>query len=174
MQKVLRNIWTLVVLVLIRKLSLITLRWVPICQSFSHFSGFLHHCLLVKLATSSIRVKDEQSLMFWNFSYFSWQENHVTQNLPEKERPCTFELVHQRQRRSISVITSPFGREAVRSIVWGNWLGDNESFHPGYFPTVLALHIVVIKFLHLDSPTPTFGANRIINRCALSWNKTIL
>ena len=32
-----------VILVLIRKLSLSTLRWVPICQGFSHFSGFLHH-----------------------------------------------------------------------------------------------------------------------------------
>ena len=27
------------------------------CQGFSHFSGFLHHCVLAKLATSSIKVK---------------------------------------------------------------------------------------------------------------------
>ena len=27
------------------------------CQGFSHFSGFLHHFVLAKLATSSIRVK---------------------------------------------------------------------------------------------------------------------
>ena len=26
------------------------------CQGFSHFSGFLHHFVLAKLATSSIRV----------------------------------------------------------------------------------------------------------------------
>ena len=26
------------------------------CQGFSHFSGFLHHLILAKLATSSIRV----------------------------------------------------------------------------------------------------------------------
>ena len=29
--------------VFIRKLSLSTLRWVPICQGLSHFSGFLHY-----------------------------------------------------------------------------------------------------------------------------------
>ena len=27
------------------------------CQGFNHFSGFLHHFVLAKLATSSIRVK---------------------------------------------------------------------------------------------------------------------
>ena len=27
------------------------------CQGFGHFSGFLHHFVLAKLATSSIRVK---------------------------------------------------------------------------------------------------------------------
>ena len=43
-------------LVFIRKLSLSTLIWVPICQGFSHFSGFLHHFVLAKVATSSIRV----------------------------------------------------------------------------------------------------------------------
>ena len=36
-------------LVLIRKLSLSTLRWVPICQGFSHFSGFLHHLAYTNL-----------------------------------------------------------------------------------------------------------------------------
>ena len=33
------------------------LRWIPMCQSFFHFSGFLHHFVLAKLAISSIRVK---------------------------------------------------------------------------------------------------------------------
>ena len=46
-----------VMLVLIRKPSLSTLGWVPICQGFSHFSAFLYHFVLAKLATSSIRVK---------------------------------------------------------------------------------------------------------------------
>ena len=43
--------------VLIRKLSLSTLRWVPICQGFSDFLRFLHPFVLAKLASSSIRVK---------------------------------------------------------------------------------------------------------------------
>ena len=43
-------------LVFIGKLSWSTLRWVPICQGFSQFSGFLHHFVLAKLATSSTRV----------------------------------------------------------------------------------------------------------------------
>ena len=44
-------------LVFIKKLSLSTLRWVPICQGFSHVSLFLNHFVLAKVATSSIRVK---------------------------------------------------------------------------------------------------------------------
>ena len=43
-------------LVLIGKLSPSILRWVPICQGFGDFSGFLHYFVLAKLATSSIRV----------------------------------------------------------------------------------------------------------------------
>ena len=35
-------------------LSLSTLRWVPMCQAFNHFSGFLQDFVLDKLATSSI------------------------------------------------------------------------------------------------------------------------
>ena len=48
-----------VILVLIGKLSSSTLRWVPICQGSSDFSGFLHYFVLAKLATSIIRVKEE-------------------------------------------------------------------------------------------------------------------
>ena len=44
-------------LVFIGKLSPSTLRWVPMCQGFTHFSGLLHHFILAKLATSSIKVK---------------------------------------------------------------------------------------------------------------------
>ena len=45
-----------VMLVFIGKLSRSTVRWVPICQGFSHISAFCHHFLLIKLATSSERV----------------------------------------------------------------------------------------------------------------------
>ena len=55
-------------LVSIRKLSLSTLRWVPICQSSCHFRSFLHHFVMAKLATSTIRVK--------------------TNPLPTKRTPC--------------------------------------------------------------------------------------
>ena len=40
-------------LVFIKKLSLITLRLVPMCQGFSDFLGFAHHFVLARLATSS-------------------------------------------------------------------------------------------------------------------------
>ena len=33
-----------------------TPRWVPMCQGFNHFSGFLHHFVRAKLANSSITV----------------------------------------------------------------------------------------------------------------------
>ena len=46
-------------LVFIGKLSLSTLRWVPMGQSFTHFSVFLHHIVLVNFFTSSISVKGD-------------------------------------------------------------------------------------------------------------------
>ena len=45
-----------VMLVFIGKLLLSTLRWVPMCHGSDHFSGVLHNFVLVKLATSSIKV----------------------------------------------------------------------------------------------------------------------
>ena len=45
-----------VMLLFIGKLSMSTLRWVPTCQGCSHFKVFLHHFVLVKFCTSSIRV----------------------------------------------------------------------------------------------------------------------
>ena len=56
--KIFENHLNPVVLVFIGKLSLSTLRKVPICQGFSHFSGFLHHFVLAKVTTSSTRVND--------------------------------------------------------------------------------------------------------------------
>ena len=53
------------VLVFILKLSPCTFIWVPICQGFGHFKGFLHHFVLTKLASSSIRVKTD-----WFISQF--------------------------------------------------------------------------------------------------------
>ena len=32
-----------------------------ICQGFNHFAGFLHHFVLAKLATSSIRIKQKEN-----------------------------------------------------------------------------------------------------------------
>ena len=63
MQKVMK-----VKLVFIGKLSLSTHRRVPICQGFSHFSGFLHHLVSAKLATSSIRVNDSNTLVIYIFA----------------------------------------------------------------------------------------------------------
>ena len=39
------------------------------CQGFSHFSGFLHHFVLAKLTTSSIRVKDNQLDVKFNLDH---------------------------------------------------------------------------------------------------------
>ena len=41
------------------------------CQGFSHFTGFLHHFVLAKLAISSIRVKTYLNMkveLDWGFS----------------------------------------------------------------------------------------------------------
>ena len=55
--KLFENHLNLVILVFIGKLSLSTFRWVPICQGFRYFQGFHVILYLVKLCTSSIRVK---------------------------------------------------------------------------------------------------------------------
>ena len=43
--------------IFIGKLALSTIRWVPMCHILRHFSGVLHHFVLAKLATSSVRVR---------------------------------------------------------------------------------------------------------------------
>ena len=48
-----------VMLIFIGKLSLSTLRCVPIYQGFSIFFVFLHHFIQAKLATSNIKVKSK-------------------------------------------------------------------------------------------------------------------
>ena len=53
-------------LVFIRKLSLSSLIWVPICQSFSHFTGFLHYFVFLKLATSFISVNFMLERIYFN------------------------------------------------------------------------------------------------------------
>ena len=60
-----------VMLVFIGKLLLSTLRWVPICHGFGHFSGVLLHFVLAKLATSGIRVKYEREDLCPCFVVFS-------------------------------------------------------------------------------------------------------
>ena len=60
-------------LVFIGKLSLSTLRRIPICQGFSHFSVFLLHFVLAKLATSSIRVKCLPTAPHWVSGIYHWQ-----------------------------------------------------------------------------------------------------
>ena len=47
----------LTMLVFIGKLLLSSIRSVPICHGFGHFSAFCHHFVLTKLATSSERAK---------------------------------------------------------------------------------------------------------------------
>ena len=66
-----------VMLVFIGKLSLSTIRWVPMCQGISHFSGFLHNFVMAKLATSSLRVK----FMFLKIL-------HYCQDISIYVRPC--------------------------------------------------------------------------------------
>ena len=58
-------------LVFIGKLSLSTLRWIPICQGFGHFLGLLHHFVLTKFATRSIMVN---GMPTWCacFAYVMW------------------------------------------------------------------------------------------------------
>ena len=50
-------------------LSLSILKWVPMCQGFNNFSGFLHNFLLAKLANISVRVK-----LIWTDSFVKWSD----------------------------------------------------------------------------------------------------
>ena len=68
--KILENNLNHVMLVFIRYFSLSTLRWVPMFHVFSHFLKlFLHHFVLAKLTTSSIRVESSvNGLTAWLIS----------------------------------------------------------------------------------------------------------
>ena len=54
--KIFENHVNPVIFVLIEKLSLSPVRWVPNCPGFNNFSGYLYQFVLAKVATSSIRV----------------------------------------------------------------------------------------------------------------------
>ena len=61
--KILENRLNPVMLVFMGKLLLNTVRGVPVCQSFSHFSVFfLHYFVLAKIATCSIRVNGHNAI----------------------------------------------------------------------------------------------------------------
>ena len=58
-----------------------TLRWVPICQGFSHLSAFLYYIELGKLVTSSIKVKIITifiGLLYFNCSLLKFDLIHKT------------------------------------------------------------------------------------------------
>ena len=57
------------------QLSLSTLRWVPKCQTFNHFSVLLHLFVLVKLETTGIVVKEGKNC------FMSYWDKVETQNL---------------------------------------------------------------------------------------------
>ena len=63
--KIFENHLYTVLLVFIGKLSRSNLRWIPICQGFSDFSGLLHHFVIGNLATRSIRVKAGWAFSPW-------------------------------------------------------------------------------------------------------------
>ena len=58
-------------LVFIRQLSLSTLRWVPMCQGFNNFSGFLHHFVFAKLANSRVYLHLHY-LHLWPHIWLCW------------------------------------------------------------------------------------------------------
>ena len=68
--KIFENHLNPVILVFIGNLSLSTLRWVPICQGFSHISGFFASLCIGQISPSSIKVK-----MLWTmciYSMYKW------------------------------------------------------------------------------------------------------
>ena len=57
------------------------LKWVPIFQGFHYFWGFLHHSVLAKLSTSSIRVKSGP--VHYDFASQLTVERSQNQKYPE-------------------------------------------------------------------------------------------
>ena len=79
--KIFKNHQNPVMLVSIGYLLLGTLRWVPICQGFSNFSGLMHHFILAKLATSRIRVNTKGP----TFMAKSLRQKHCLKSLLRRE-----------------------------------------------------------------------------------------
>ena len=63
------------------------------CQGYSHFSGFLHHFILAKLATSSIRVNCSLSKFVYLFTFSSGDECTGCRRSKQTERPYCFEVI---------------------------------------------------------------------------------
>ena len=106
-------------LVFIGKLSLSTLRWVPICQGFRYFHVFFHDFVLAKLATSSIRVnttaqamKDTTPLPIDNlFNSVSVCRRHFLGNNTPSARHCA---------------VSETGGRWVTKALWSTCLNNNS------------------------------------------------
>ena len=73
--KILENHLNPVMLVFIGKFLLSTLRGVSMCHGFSHLSDFLHHFVLAKLATSSIKVNHPHKYLSMRIPFSRRWEN---------------------------------------------------------------------------------------------------
>ena len=71
---------------IIKLLSLSSLRRVPICQGFSHFSGFLNYFAIAKLATSSMRVNTQEFLRGKIYFENLEKEYIIPRNISSKRR----------------------------------------------------------------------------------------
>ena len=75
--------------VFIGKLSVSILRWVPMCLSFNHFSGFWKKIVLAKVATNSIRdhcfVKNVVCICYYNTTEYNMGiKQRITQYLKKR------------------------------------------------------------------------------------------
>ena len=122
----------------IGKLSLGTLRWVPICHGFSHFPAFFIILYLTKLAISSQRVKEngiadkfQLSLVIGNFLTYSERVLVRSSPRPRLSRECALIII---------VCFMP--------INFGNIPEDSNN---GYRPLFITINLKVLPLYRIET-----------------------
>ena len=129
-----------------------------ICQGFSNFSGFLHHFVLAKLATSRIRVKTERRI--GRISDLKWGIELVGRLQREVG------AASDGARGCISMLSSAHTWQAILP-----WVGlhtvNTKRYDTGTGETVpvVSVSLTVKRYLWSPRPDQPFYDIHVANKC---------
>ena len=143
-------------LVFLAWLSLSTLRWVPICQVFNNFSGFLDHFVLGKLATSSIRVKVPIKCWWNNWQLFCMSNSRTGVYTPISLSVLTDEFMPRKDISPSQGKDSSTSHPLFGAIKWSLCGGTGKKWRQGTTLTFAATCPVGQVRFNFHSPYSNF------------------